>query len=247
MTAPALFIGAHPDDIVIMAGVAFAEHLMATPSQDISALTLTAGTASGILNVLNGAGISSWWGVQHNPAQEGYPPVTVAQFGDARVAENTAALRELGLGYPGMLAIHQDSLPDGAVTSAAAYTSILAVCDTIAPGAPVRLKPHTWLVDNHPDHLAAGLAVKQLKVDFPARFSDVRYYVEQPYWTDSRLSQVSEGFDTPANAGITTRFVNAVRCFGAWQPASGAFAVGQHSVPGIFATLLATPKSMVHP
>lgn len=246
VTVPALFVAAHPDDETLAMGVAMAEHVAA--GQSVHVLLLTDGEGSGAISTINGSAVSSWWGVAHDPAAEGYAPLTPATMAAARVAEARTALACLSAGLPGTLTLHLAHLPDGGVTQATAQAAILAVADAIAPGGPVTVKTHTHVVDNHPDHLAAGQAARALKAAYPVRFGDLRHYIEPPYWADSRLSLVAEFNDNPADAGITSRVVNASRAYGAWAPASGAYAIGYHSVYGtFFAPLLASPKSLVHP
>lgn len=243
-SSPAIFVAAHPDDEILAMGVTLAEHL--SLAQDVHVLLLTDGTASGVINMLNATGApSTWWGVAHNPAAEGYTPLTPADLGVARVAEAESSIRCLAAGQPGTLTIHRAGLPDGAVTQAAAAAAITALADLVAPGAPVRVKTHTHLVDNHPDHLAAGLAARQLAAADP-RFADLRHYIEQPYWSDARLSQVTTSWDTPASSDISTRVRNACRAYASWHPPA-SYAVGYHSVASQFDSIAATPKCLVHP
>lgn len=239
-TSPAIFVSAHPDDETIMSGVALAEH--AAAGQDVHVLMLTAGGASGVINMLNATGNpSAWWGVPHNPAAEGYSTLSVIDFENARLTESRTAVKCLAT--PGSVTYHLGGLLDGQVTVAGAQAKIVALADQLAPGAPVRIKTHTWLVDNHPDHLAAGQAAKNLSAD--PRFADVRYYIEPPYWSDSRLSQVSTSWDMPTDSTIANRVKNACRAYGAWDPPR-TFAIGYHSVASDFGTLTATPKSLFH-
>lgn len=244
MTGPALFAAAHPDDETLMACVAIAEHLRA--GQDVHVLWLTGGDASGVISVLNGSAGSSWWGVPHDPPAEGYTPLTAAELAAARIREATAAVRLLGSGYTGTLTLHAAGLPDGAVTPAAAEAAIVAVADQIAPGGPVRIKTHSHVVDDHPDHQAAGLSAQALKTADPARFGDLRQYILPGYWMDPRLAQVTESWDNPADAGVIARCRTACRAFAAWSPPH-TYAVGYHSVPTKFALIEASPRSMVHP
>lgn len=244
MTSPALFVAAHPDDETLMSGVAIAEHVAA--GLDVHILWLTRGTSSSVVNTLNGINTSTWWGVAHDPAAEGYSPLTAADLGAARIAEATTAVRCLATGLPGSLTLHEAGLQDGAVTQTAAADAIRAVCDLIAPGTAVRLKGHSQIVDNHPDHLAAGAAIEQLRAENPARFGDVRHYILPGYWTDSRLSQVTESWDLPTDAGISARARNACRAYGAWAPEQGRYAVGYHSVQGWLDTIAGSPKCMQH-
>lgn len=244
--APALFVVAHPDDEVLAGGVAIAEHVAA--GQDVHVLWLSDGEESGALSVLNGVGVAPWWGVAHVPAAEGYVPLTKATMAAARIAEAQTAVRCLSAGLSGTVTTHRAGLPDGGVTVADAQAAILSVADLIAPSAPVRIKTHTHVVDNHADHRNAGLAARALKTLDPARFADLRHYIEPPYWADPRLSQVAESWDTPGSAEITARVVNACRSFGAWGPDDDKYGIGYHSVyPTHFAPLLAAPRCLVHP
>lgn len=244
MPSPALFVAAHPDDEVLAMAVPIAEHLRA--GQDVHVLWLTTGEASGVRHTLNGTGVAGWWGVAHDPTAEGYTPLGPAEFGAARIREATAAVRQLATGYGGTLSLHEAGLPDGAVTQAAAAAAITAVADVIAPGAPVRIKTHSHLVDDHQDHVAIGLAAEALKTADPARYGDVRHYVLPAYWSDPRLATVAEAYDTPADAAVTARCRNATRAFRSWAPPH-VYAVGYHSTPAYFAAIDSNPRSMVHP
>jgi LmbE family N-acetylglucosaminyl deacetylase len=239
--SPALFVAAHPDDEVLAMGVAIAEHVAA--GQDVHVLWLTAGIGSVAQSHLNGTSTSTWWGVAHDPAAEGYATLTDAEFGAARIREAVNAVRCLATGLPGTLTAHEAGLT--APNQADAEAAILAVADAIAPGAPVRLKTHSPVVDNHPDHVAAGTAVQALHAADPVRFADPRYYILPPYWSDPRLSQVTEKWDLPTDAAIANRAKNACRAFASWSPPH-TFAVGYHSVPSYFAAIDANPRCMYH-
>ena len=236
--SPVLFVAAHPDDETLAMGVAIAEHVAS--GQDVHVLWLTRGEASGVRDVLNGTAPSSYWGVTHDPAAEGYTALSPSQFGAARIAEATNALRCFGA-----VTIHEAGLADGAVTQTDAETAIAAVADQIAPGTPVRLKGHSHTVDDHADHLAIGNAILTLGDTDPARFGDRRHYVLPTYWTDPRLGQVSWSWDNPGSVEIAARAANACRAYGAWSPPH-AFAIGHHSVPQLWQPLLDDPWSMVH-
>ncbi|GAA1389533.1 PIG-L deacetylase family protein [Catellatospora chokoriensis] len=244
-TAPALFVAAHPDDETLAMSTAIAEHVAA--GQAVHVLLLTDGEGSGTVKILNGTTVSPWWGNRHVPAAEGYAPFTPATLGAARVIEAETALRSLSAGLPGTLTVHRAGLPDGQVTSAAAQAAIVAVADQIAPGGTVRVKGHSPLVDNHPDHLAAGQAIVALATANPTRFADRRHYILPMYWTDARLSQVTESWDNPTDAAIAARVRAAVRSYGAWSPSLGAYAIGYHSVASMLDQLMATPKCLMHP
>jgi LmbE family N-acetylglucosaminyl deacetylase len=244
--ATVLFCAAHPDDETLAMGVAIAEHVAA--GHDVHVLWMTRGEGSTVLSYLNGLSTSSWWGLLHNPAAEGYTTLDAAGIGTARVAEGTAAVRALASGL-GAVMVHEAGLPDGGLTVADVAWAITSVADLIAPGnSPMRLKSHTWVsqLDVHPDHIAVGGAVKALGDSDPTRFGDRRYYVLPGYWGDPDLSLVTDAWDTPANAGIRARAINACRAYGAWAPDRGSYAIGLHSKPDWFATVTATPKCLFH-
>ncbi len=244
---PALFVAAHPDDETLAMGVAVAEHVAA--GRDVHVLWLTDGGNTSARTAINGGATSAWWGVPHLPEAEGYTPLDLAGVAAARVRESGNAVRCLA--SPGTLTTHRAGYVSESMTQtftqAEAQAAIVAVCDVIAPGGAVQLKGHTWLVDNHPDHLAVGGAIKALAAADPARFANPRFYVLSTYFADPRLSQVADQFDLPTDAGITARVRNACRAYGAWAPAQGLYAVGYHSVAGLFDTLVTTPRSLVHP
>lgn len=247
--SPALFIAAHPDDETLAMSVAIAEHVAA--GQDVHVLWMTRGKASAVLSKLNAASATpnSWWGVVHNPGAEGYDPLTPDEFGAVRLAEAITAVTCLSAGLSGTLTTHEGGLEDGQVTMQDAKAAIEALCDLITPeGAPVRLKGHTWRtqLDNHPDHVAVGMAMKQLATEDPVRYGDVRYYILPYYWHDPDLNLVGEVWDTPTNSDIAARAINACRSYGAWAPPA-RFAVGHHSTFGMFAQVMVGPKCLFHP
>lgn len=244
-SSPALFVAAHPDDEILAMGVALAEHLAA--GQDVHVLLVTDGEGSAVLGDLNGSTLCTWWGVLHNPAAEGYAPLTAADLAAARVREATQACRSLAVGFTGSLTVHRAQLPDGGVTVVAAQQAILDVCDQIAPGGVVRLKGHTWKTayEAHPDHLAVGNALLNLSSADPARFSDRRHYIEPGYWPTGTLP-AGFSWDTPTDSTISGRVKNACRAYSAWAPAVGSYAIGWHSKSDWFTTIQSTPKCLVH-
>jgi LmbE family N-acetylglucosaminyl deacetylase len=241
-TSPALFVAAHPDDETLAMGVALAEHVAA--GQDVHLLLLTRGELSSARDAINGTTGSSYWGVAHSPADEGYTLLDEAAFGQARVDEAHNAAHCLSTGY-GTVTVHEAGLVNGGFSTGQAAAAVLAVADLIAPGGPVRIKTHSHVVDNHADHRAAGGAARALRAQYPARFADIRHYILPAYWADSRLVQVAESWDRPTDTGIRLRVVNACRAYGAWAPPH-SYAIGYHSVATQFARLVADPRCLVH-
>lgn len=239
----AFFAVAHPDDETLGPGVALAEHVAA--GFDVHVLVMGRSVTSNVKPILNGLTYSPWWGVMHDPAAEGYAPLTDAEFGQARIDECRRALNCWSSGL-GTITLHEGGLADG-YTAAEAAAVILSVCDSITPGQ-ILLKGHSWLVDDHADHIAIGTAIKNLAAANPIRFPGPRYYVLPKYWSpaDPRLGQVVEHWDYPTDAGIAARAENAYRCYDAWAP-PWSYAIGYHSVyASMFKPLIGNPRSMYH-
>lgn len=244
---PIIFVIPHPDDETLGAGVSIAEHVAA--GRDVHILLLTRGTASNARAAINGeSSPGTWWGPWHDPAVEGYAPLTVAEFGAARVAEMTAALGCLGVPAD---RIHEAGLLDTQVTVADVKAAIIALADTLPQDkGDIGLWAPSYVVDDNPDHIAAGEAVRQLGVEDPVRWPDRRWWILPAYWSDARLSSVDEVWDYPTDETIRARVRNACRAYNAWHPPH-SFAIGYHSVRSIFIKIDGAggnpqPRSMIH-
>lgn len=239
-----VFAAAHPDDESIGMGVAIAEH--AAAGYDVHVLLMTDGEASSVRDALNGTGpINPWWGVAHDPVREGYAPLFALDLAAARVIEAETAC--VALGGPTGVTVHRASLPDGAVTVAAAQAAILALCDSLTTG-PVRLKGHTFwpALESHTDHLAVGLALANLTAYDASRFADRRHYVLPGGWAATGAGLPIRSWDTPTDATIRAQAVNATRAYMAWAPHLGAYAVGYHSKSDWLSLIASSPKCQVH-
>ncbi len=80
--------------------------------------------------------------MRHDPAAEGYVPLTEADCAAARIREAGNAIRALAT--PGAITVHRGQLQDGAYTQADAQAAIVAVADLTTAGQPVHIKVHTW-------------------------------------------------------------------------------------------------------
>lgn len=236
MSRPWILVVPHPDDETLSAGVVYADHVAA--GRDVHVLLLTRGTGSTARLQLNGDRSSNWWGVVHDPAADGYAPLTPEAFGSARVDELTTSMRCLGGGQ-----LHEAGLTDGSVTVAQVKAAIADVVAQVAPGAGVYAP--TWLADENPDHLAAGQAVRELAAEQPSLYGDCRWYVLPRFWDDPRLAQVATYWYNPPSPAIAARARNACRAYGAWHPPQ-SYAIGYHSVSDIFALVDTHPRSLLH-
>jgi hypothetical protein len=244
-----LWVWAHPDDETIAAGLSLRQHLE-RPDRDNYALILTRGEASGARAFLNGTATASVWGMPHNPAAEGYFPLTQEEFGAARMAETTGALAVLASGTGRGVTVFEGGLQDSRVVVADVMDAVDEVYAGIcAPGEPLWLKTHSDLLPaggeflENVDHTAAGQACRQLSLDRPAIFGNLRLYVEPEHWADpvvvaKHLSPIKP----VAGTFQATATLDAYEAFRAWAPPD-RFAIGRHSVPGLF---ISPPENRYH-
>lgn len=255
-----MFVAAHPDDEILGTGGPFAEHEAA--GCDVTHLGMTDGGATGVINILNGTGVASWWKRPHVPAgigasiDEGYAKLTRPDIERARRSESENALRSLCAGLPGSLSLRYGELPDGyggtgtkptALAIAQAQDAILRTANERGTTSVWRLKGHSYR-DPSPDHAAIGCAMQRLKALYPKRFADVTYYAGPAMWPklSTYLAGISYTTDLPTNADIKNRVLDACNCFFAWAPTLGAFALGGQSVPAYWAALRANVHAVFH-
>ncbi len=233
---PWILVAPHPDDETLGGGVTAGQHVSA--GRDVHILLLTRGTGSGAREQLNGQQQSRWWGLVHNPTAEGYAPLTAEAFGKARFDELTTAAVCLGGAE-----VHEAGLTDGSVTVAEAKAAISALVAKVGQGAGVCAP--SWVVDDNPDHLAAGQALRELAAEQPTVYAEVAWYVIPEYWADPRLHQVAWSWVAPADEQTSNRVRNACRAYAAWHPPH-SYAIGYHSVDFMFAKMDTKPRSMLH-
>jgi LmbE family N-acetylglucosaminyl deacetylase len=235
-TGPFVLLAPHPDDETLGGGVLIAEAIAA--GRDVHVLLLTRGTGSVARLELNGTRSSRWWGTAHNPDADGYAPLTPDAFGQARHDELTTAVRALGGGQ-----LHEARLTDGSVTVAQAKAAIASVVSAVGPKATV-IAP-SYVVDDNPDHRAAGQALRELAAEQPAVYQEYSWYVLPRYWHDARLQQVTTNWHNPSTTQISARVRNACRAYAAWHPPA-SYAIGYHSVDDMFALMDTKPRSLTH-
>jgi LmbE family N-acetylglucosaminyl deacetylase len=209
-----------------------------TEGREAHILLLSRGTHSAVLQHINGARWSSWCRTWHNPAAEVYAPLDADAFGRARRDELVAALGHLGGGQ-----LHEAGLIDGQITVADAKEAISALVAKVGPNPGVYAP--SWLVDDKPDHRAAGQALRELAAEQPTVYADRRWYVLPPYWSDPRLKQVESFWMYANDTDISNRARRACGAYAVWNPPH-SYAVGYHSVDYMFAAIDTNPRSLLH-
>lgn len=232
----------HADDFLLSKGIAAAHYLGA--GWKVHLVTMSAEGSGGVLDDLAGDVVCGSHGYRHNPAMEGYTAPLEADFHDLRLAESRAALGTLSAAVAGSPGVeHFDGgLPSGyggatsgpptAAGVAAAKEVIKHYVDTYANGTTFF---HTMSpTDNHPDHAACGIALRELKNDpvYAPIVSGSRFFVSRLYWNDADV--IAEGTTTfPVTASRKAEYDKAVRiaakAYAAWQPPH-TLSVGYHQV-----------------
>ena len=216
----------HPDDETLgMAGGIMAA--AASGERNIVVL-YTQGGHSDVRLVLNGLIYCRLHRRYHNPAAEGYEHLDVGAFKAARIAETMAALRHLGIDEDDVILLDFD---DGALQLGQVF-EVMVELDRLFPGARHRT---TSVVDRHQDHKTLARALYRLRELKSAQGVelDVAFYRVYHYGTSPLMRGAARGVQ-PASVEDPERKRRALAEFGQWEPESGRFAIGMHSVPGLF-------------
>ena len=218
---PLVFYAAHQDDETLVAGHLLAHHVLA--GREVHVVCATDGAASRARRFINGEVTSSWWGVPHDLAVEGYSALSPAEFSAARSRELINACAALGVPAT---RVHFEGLPDGGVTAEDAKRVFRSYAALLPGAAHCTLSP----VDPHPDHATLGASLRWLHAtaDDRASFADVRF-VLKPEQAPSVPSHYPYLPPTDVRTEVSFRVANAARCYGAWAPRTRSYAVGWHS------------------
>jgi LmbE family N-acetylglucosaminyl deacetylase len=233
---PIVFYSPHQDDETLFMGQVIAHHALV--GREVHVVLATNGETSGALAEINGtAPDPGWWGGYHFPTREGYAPVSRDEFGRARSREFAAASRQLGVmaanihfGLPGQT---HDNLPPR-IDVAAAESLMVAWAEHFTATGRDQVGHYTmWKGDPNPHHAALGQALQNENNAHPQWFGDARWLVKPEQATAARASVYRVPAAHQANAVAMAR--RAARCYTAWAPAQGMYAIGRHSVPAYFA------------
>lgn len=158
-------------------------------------------------------------------------PVTPEEFMRARKNEFMAAIAHLGVRLGDIV---QHELPDGAVNERDVY-SIVADQARQHPRAAHRTM--SWL-DPHPDHRAAGEALRRAKEE--GIVDDALFHLPVPVLAAEEFDKV------PLDRAAKSAKRKALDEYRRWDPSQGRFAVGVTSVPDLIAKQRSKPTERVH-
>lgn len=216
--------------------------------REVHGVLMSNGTTSNVLGEINGDyADNQWWKDKHEPAREGYAPLTKQEFGLARTREWRNSWHQLGVPderlHLGMDLATSDLLPDAISVSYATQVMRYFVEGDIAAGRAVGGLYTMWWMDAHSDHAACGQALHALKVA-DSTYSDARW-MTKPEDAD-RAGAAVYGVPAELLDQVTHMQWKAAQCYGAWSPPD-SFAIGFHSVytPYFTSTLAGGPNHIV--
>ena len=156
--------------------------------------------------------------------------LTVPEFVVARNAEQFAAIQHLAPGAQ----IFYENYQDGALTQAQATTTITKYMSLFPNGS---YKTMSWL-DEHPDHIALGEALRAMNNAGLIPDSDSRFEQFRAYWDTMPMT----GLFIDPDATVTA----AYEAYYYWNPAIGRYAIGSQSVPAFFEAGRLDSRSKYH-
>ena len=220
----------HQDDGCLFMAQAAAHHVLA--ERTVHVVLMSNGSTSNVLEELNGtASDGTWWGGQHDPAREGYAPLSRTEFGLARTREWRASWHQLGVPnsrlHFGMGLTGSAALPDNVSVAYATQVMQYWMNRDMNAGREEPGMYTMWWDDPHSDHAACGTALRNLRLADP-RYSDGRWMAKPE--DAARAGAVPYAVPSELAGEIRLMQKRSAFAYGAWQPASGAFAIGMHSV-----------------
>jgi LmbE family N-acetylglucosaminyl deacetylase len=240
------FLEPHQDDAALFMAKVIAHCVLA--GREVHGVLMSNGEPSNVLGELNGAVDNTWWKDTHDPAHEGYAPLSATEFGLARTREWRASWHQLGVPderlHYGMDLASSDLLPDAITVAYAKTVMQYYVNSDLEADRPVGgLYAMHW-ADAHVDHAACGQALHALKVADPL-YADARWMTKP----EEAAAAGAVVYGVPDNllAQVTHMQWKAAQCYGAWAPESGSFAIGWHSVytPYFVPVIAGTPNHIV--
>lgn len=283
--ARVFFYSPHPDDETLSMGMAMLHYI--ANAVEVHLVSITNGSALGVANTLNGsseAGVPVACTISdhpyiHSPLREAYPlalpatRLTVADIGALRNEEARSALSMMAMVpsvTPGVIAPvehHTHNLPGDFAGSGPSSTSPVTpegiamakeIIKSYVDSYPNSFHYTMSETDDHHDHAACGIALRELKNDdvnkvpwaditYAAALINARFFVSRLYWAVSQPDKLYPA-DVAAMPGLVwfnyygakyTDYCNWLRnqvipVYRAWSPAAGTYGIGYHQVASQF-------------
>ena len=235
----AIYYVPHADDEILTYGVSIKNHLNA--GREVVVVLYTKGWGSKVQNELNGTAYSPYWGATHNPTKEGYETLDNDEFGDARKREFINSCYALGVNPSNVY-----FRPLTVTNSITEMKNVILEFNTLFPAASHKAmswKDRMGLATDDPnEHSVSGYALKQLWQ--AGTITDARFYISRYNIMNGTITGGSN--ELLANSSHLPDLRHSTRCYDAWAPMQGLFAIGYHSVKDQFDNFLADVRSRYH-
>ena len=191
-----------------------------SPHPDDETLSMGAGILSqinkgNIVHVVlltRGEGSGAITKINEKKAKRGADENTIKDFTDSRKKEFLSATDALGVHKT-----HIHNLPDGGIKK----SDVKAIINNYKNNYSIDAHHTMSAQDPHPDHSATGQAVKS--------FDNAVFYIPVQKYEDMNYDRK---IFVPDNK--TSKLKNALNAYKLWDPSSGRYAVGWHSVSPYF-------------
>lgn len=230
MGRPAIYYVPHADDETLSMAVDILQHVEA--GREIIIVLYTDGTGSFVHDALNGQQDSRYWGGYHDPAIEGYQLLSDEDFSNAWTREFESALGQLGVKPENihLRFVNQDGY---------SYDKVKDLVREYEARYPTAGHKAMSYYDSSYTHADSGRALNELYND--GVITDARFFIARADWAD-----LQPGWIISANDEQKVKIRRAARCYEAWNPSAGSFAIGYHSVSDQFDAMVAIPQNKVH-
>lgn len=279
--ARVFFYSPHPDDETLSMGLAMLYYI--AHAVEVHLVSITNGSALGVANTLNGSteggtpvacSISDHPYI-HSPLREAYslvPPavrLTVDDIGALRNEEARSALSMMAMIPPAMAGVtapvehHIHNLPGDFAGSSSSSTSpvtpegialVKEIIKSYVDSYPNSFHYTMSETDDHHDHAACGIALRELKNDttnivpwsstltYAAALASAQFFVSRLYYANNYQNGQDVLPFNPAWFPYGSRYTDycnwmrnqVVPIYRAWSPAAGAYGIGYHQVASQF-------------
>lgn len=241
MSPASIFYSPHADDELLSMGVAVLQAVRR--GEQVHLVLLTNGAADLTCQCLRGEMDCAWHARRHDPATESFAdqPFDKDAFVRARQQEFLRSAEILGVPQE---RIRLFRFPDGALPQEQVRRIALEYEDDPTIDGPKSHHTMSHVVEWHADHIAAGRALEQLWRE--GRIAPPCGYVKRSMW---HAIQPHHAVQDIAAAGEEERAIlrrAAVEAYSTYDPARGFYAIGRHSVPESFDSLLGDMRNRRH-
>jgi LmbE family N-acetylglucosaminyl deacetylase len=271
----AFFYVPHPDDELLSMGLAIVHYLAS--GYEVHVVSMSRGGVTPASVKLDGVSTCGYHGYVHDPVDEHYTVPSVEQISEARISEAHQSVGVMAsispTSTPGVVVHDEGNLADqyGGPTlppSPEGIAAAKAVMKGFIDANPNSSHFTMSESDQHPDHAALGIALRQLKNDpvYGPPLANAKFFVSRLYWASSQasgqyppevLAASGNGATLQWYGSSSTAFQNrkaeydallrsAAKVYATWNPSVGLYAIGYHQVVNQFAKCFGPSASIAN-